>query len=196
MSLHHFVVRSNNPNDCVQHPCVISAVDEDLLHKYQWHYDVDTKRIVAGFRRGEIVHLAHLVAERAHGARTSMSHIVDHHNNDRSDNSRPNLHYCTRAVNSMNIAARQGCSSKYKGVWSETRRGKLLWRARLKSSVGGKKRTINCGTHATETAAALAYDLALRAFVLEHAAAPQGKQLARAARFNMPRTSEGERSAL
>ena len=49
MSLHQFGLRSNNPNDGVQHPCVISAVDEDLLHKYQFHYDVDTKRIVAGF---------------------------------------------------------------------------------------------------------------------------------------------------
>jgi hypothetical protein len=95
----------------------------------------------------------------------------------------------------MNVAARKNCKgSKYKGVWKETRRGKDVWRGRIKTSAGGKARIVNCGSHASELSAALAYDSAQRKLVEDHAGTPLGVQMRRASRYNLPRA--GERSAL
>ena len=56
----------------------------------------------------------------------------------------------------MNIAARKNCKgSQYKGVWKEIRRGRDVCRARIKTSAGGKSRTVNCGSNASELLASL-----------------------------------------
>ena len=118
------------------------------------------------------------------------------------EKNKPNKHTCrytTRAVNSTNIAALEGCSSRFKGVWREVKKksGTVVWRARLKSRAGGPRRTINCGTFRSEELAARARDDALRGLVAELATSERplvASHMRRASRFNFPRG--GERGAL
>ena len=74
--------------------------------------------------------------------------------------------------------------SGYRGVWREEKRGRTVWRARLK--FGPKAKAINCGSFATAAEAARAYDARLRQLIADLAGTPAGEQLKRCARYNMP----------
>lgn len=79
---------------------------------------------------------------------------VDHINGDRLDNRRCNLRVCTMSQNRQNQAKAVGCSSRYKGVYRDQRRGN--WRSYL----GSRKSGGMIGRFSDEVEAALAYDLA------------------------------------
>lgn len=76
---------------------------------------------------------------------------VDHINGDGLDNRRCNLRYATRQQNAAN-GAKKGRSSRFKGVCFDKSRGK--WLAGVKYNYV----RLNLGRHATEEAAARAYD--------------------------------------
>lgn len=98
---------------------------------------------------------------------------VDHRDGNGLNNRRENLRKASNSQNGMNMKARVGGSSKFKGVWRPTR-----WRAEIRVDYT----TIRLGSFRTEEEAARAYDDAARRLFGEFA------------RVNFPR--EGERSAL
>lgn len=77
---------------------------------------------------------------------------LDHINGNTLDNRKANLRVCTRRQNSQNSRKRQGCSSRFKGVFWSKNTGK--WRARIKNSV----KRIHLGYFESESQAAKAYD--------------------------------------
>jgi hypothetical protein len=172
---------SSDPYDETLHACTVSAADADIMNLYKWRVDSVSGRVVAGSDRA-MVQLAWLVCAREHGPRPGRD-VVDHDNGDVADNSRANLHYCSASANNMNSVRRPGVSG-YRGVWREEKRGKTIWRARLK--FGPKAKPINCGSFATAAEAARAYDARLRQLIAELAGTPAGVQLKRCARFNLP----------
>lgn len=94
--------------------------------------------------------------------------LVDHRNRDGLDNRKDcNLREATKAQNLMNQGPRGG-ASQYKGVAYHAKTGK--WRARIKQQA--------LGLHATEEAAARAYDAAAR------------EQFGEFARLNFPEPGE------
>lgn len=94
---------------------------------------------------------------------------VDHINGLKRDNRRSNLRLCTRHENmrlmrAVTVNRRKGADCPpcdYRGVfWVRGSKGaKPAWRARLKAD----NTIIECGRHATQEAAAQAYDAAVRA---------------------------------
>jgi|WetSurMetagenome_2_1015567.scaffolds.fasta_scaffold348709_2 hypothetical protein len=105
--------------------------------------------------------------------RSESAKRVDHRDGNGLNNRMSNLRIVTSSQNGMNMRARSGGSSRFKGVWRPTR-----WRASIKIDRG----TIRLGSFATEEEAARAYDEAARRLFGEFAA------------VNFPR--DGERSAL
>lgn len=80
---------------------------------------------------------------------------VDHIDGNRLNNTRANLRICTRLENSHNARPREGCSSKYKGVyWSKSRE---YYRVEITTKAYGK---ICLGSFYSEDEAGLAYNLA------------------------------------
>jgi hypothetical protein len=81
--------------------------------------------------------------------------LVDHIDHDGLNNLRINLRLCSQAENQHNQRPRCGGTSQFKGVFL-TDQGK--WHAQLRI----KDRRLHLGHHATEEAAARAYDAAAR----------------------------------
>ncbi|MGD2093527.1 MAG: HNH endonuclease [Phycisphaerales bacterium] len=78
--------------------------------------------------------------------------VCDHKNHNGLDNRKSNLRVCTSAQNQYNKKAKEGCSSRYKGV---VRRGNYKrWRARI----GFNRKRIHIGDFKSEKEAATAYD--------------------------------------
>jgi hypothetical protein len=161
--------------------CTVSAADADLMALYKWRVDSVSGRVVAGSDRS-LVQLAWLVCARQHGPRPGRE-VVDHHDGVVGNNIRANLFYCSASANNMNSLRRPGVSG-YRGVWREEKRGRTVFRARLK--FGRQARPLNCGTWATALEAARAYDDRLRLLIDELRGTPAGAQLQRCARFNLP----------
>jgi hypothetical protein len=172
---------SSDPHDQTLHACTVSVADADLMALYKWRVDSVSGRVVAGSDRA-LVQLAWLVCARQHGPRPGRE-VVDHHDGVVRNNTRANLHYCSASANNMNSVRKPGASG-YRGVWKEEKRGKTVWRARLK--FGPKAKAVNCGTFKTSADAARAYDRRLRQLVADLAGTPAGAQLKRCARFNLP----------
>lgn len=76
----------------------------------------------------------------------------DHIDGNGLNNQRHNLRPCTSQENSMNVRPRIGCSSKFKGVSYHKQNDR--WRASLTLN----SKMISLGCHATEEAAAIAYN--------------------------------------
>jgi hypothetical protein len=88
---------------------------------------------------------------------------VDHKNHDPADNRLGNLRACTHKQNLSNQSSTRGSSSRFVGVsWSRDRQ---KWQAQI--TVDGRR--IQLGRHATEEAAAAAYDAAAREHFGEYA---------------------------
>lgn len=81
--------------------------------------------------------------------------VVDHINGDGLDNRRTNIRLCTHALNARNQKPRRGKKSRYKGVTKSASKINP-WAAQITAS--GTHYFL--GLHATEEAAAMAYDLA------------------------------------
>ena len=173
---------SSDPYDPSLHACTVSAADADLIALYKWRVDSVSGRVVAGSDRA-LVQLAWLVCARQHGPRPGRD-VVDHHDGVVGNNTRGNLHYCSASANNMNSLRRPGVSG-YRGVWKEEKRGRTVWRARLKFGPA-KAKAINCGSFPTAASAARAYDARLRQLIADLAGTPAGVQLQRCARYNLP----------
>lgn len=78
---------------------------------------------------------------------------VDHINGNSLDNRKSNLRYVTRSQNNWNQKGQEGCSSKYKGVAWNKRRG--YWEAYIQI----ENQKCHLGVYQSEKMAALAYDL-------------------------------------
>jgi hypothetical protein len=123
----------------------VDAADYEWLSQYPW-------RLYGGY------------AARMEKNRTFCMHreivkppkdkMVDHINQNKLDNSRPNLRFCTRQQNAQNNRKRRGALSRFEGVGYEKRAGK--WFASV--HVNGKD--IWLGYHTDEIEAARAYDRA------------------------------------
>jgi hypothetical protein len=79
---------------------------------------------------------------------------VDHINHDRLDNRRSNLRIVSKSQDVQNTPKRKGCSSRFKGVCCDQRRGK--WVASIQ--IDGRSRHL--GRFEIEEDAARAYNLA------------------------------------
>jgi hypothetical protein len=79
---------------------------------------------------------------------------IDHINNIRDDNRIFNLREATQSENSGNMKKSNNCTSMYKGVTWDKKRG--LWRSRVMLD----SKSNNLGWHSTEEEAALAYNKA------------------------------------
>mgnify|MGYP002176197305 CR=1 FL=1 len=180
---------ASDPYDRTLRACTVSAADADLIALYKWRVDSVSGRVVAGSDR-TLVQLAWLVCARQHGPRPGRE-VVDHHDGVVGNNTRANLHYCSASANNMNSVRRPGVSG-FRGVWREQKRGRTVFRARLK--FGRQTRPLNCGTWSTASDAARAYDARLRQLIDELHGTPAGLQLQRCARFNLP-VCPSERSA-
>ena len=161
---------------------IVDPEDYEELARYKWHCQgmggtyyafgnvrngqrrVAIHRWIVGARRGE---------------------VVDHIDGDGLNNRRANLRICSVAENTRNRRARQGVSSRYKGVTYYEKQGK--WQARI--CAGGKRHYL--GWFGDEEEAARAYDAAARRLHGEFASvnfrggarrAARGQRLARDAK--------------
>lgn len=145
---------------------MVTVVDDDdyaQVSKYNWQLDRGYAKVSIHLGRSKKwkpgsykyeykrIYLHRLIMNAPDGVE------VDHINGNRLDNRKSNLRLCSRKENSANCRARKSKSySKYKGV-SKAKRS-LGWTAQI--MVDGK--SIYLGTHPSEEAAALAYNLAAK----------------------------------
>jgi hypothetical protein len=137
---------------------LVDDADYDLVMAYKW-------RLWDRKESGHRVRGPYAVNTVKRGGRTRSIYMhclimgfkgVDHANHDGLDNQRHNLRPATKAQNVQNARSRQETTSQYKGVtWHRQCR---KWQAAIR--ISGRSRYL--GLHASETAAAAAYDRAAR----------------------------------
>ncbi len=122
--------------------------DWEQVRGCSWWLHSWTHRYVRGLRGGRNVYLHRLIAGAGRGE------LVDHINGDPLDNRRANLRVVPRRVNCLNRV--EGCRTRYSRYRGVTRRARAVrpWKAQC-----GRQAL---GYHATEEAAARAYDAYLR----------------------------------
>ena len=127
---------------------IIDDADAHLLNRQNTFY-LATDGYVSTTEQGHPVALHRLVMGLAY----RDGNIVDHINGDKLDNRRCNLRCVTNAENIRRRGkVHKNTKSKYKGVtWNKSAN---KWHAQMRHSY----RTIYLGLHATEEAAARAYD--------------------------------------
>ena len=131
-----------------------ALVDDDLfddLSRYRWRlnsygYVVRSYRTDAG--RNTYVCLHRQIMNAQHGQ------YIDHRNNDKLNNVRANLRFCSQSQNLANRRLHQNNSSGFKGVIFQ--HGK--WHARIQKD----RRDLHLGFYADLRCAALAYDCAAK----------------------------------
>jgi len=147
----------------------VDAIDYDWLMQWKWHAKKgNTKTVETWYayrgvqvclkpvRKIRQVSMHYEVAGRA-GLKTK--HGYDHKNHDGTDNRRTNIRPATQAQNIANSRKRGGCSSRFKGVSWNSKRGK--WNSHIYAN--GHSRYI--GLFEIEEDAAMAYtDAAKKAF--------------------------------
>jgi hypothetical protein len=125
---------------------IVDAADFEWLHKHKWRTTGGTKGYVHTRIREKIVYMHRLIMNPPAGM------VVDHINGNVWDNRRRNLRVCTRAQNSMNSRGRSGTSSRFKGVFWDSRSRK--WAA----VIGCRGKAVHLGSFDDEIEAARAYD--------------------------------------
>ncbi len=153
---------------------LVALVDNDdyeKLSQYRWCVNKAAVTVMYAVRghEGKLQYMQNVIIDSPPGLE------VDHIDTDGLNNQKKNLRLATRVQQSTNQFARYG-TSRFKGVFWNTRR--KVWGAQIRSD--GK--AIHIGQHATEIAAAYAYD--------EKAREIQGEF----GRYNFPR--RGERPAV
>lgn len=123
----------------------VDAADFDRLNQWTWH-------LCNGYamrrENGKAIFLHHEIVVAPPGM------VIDHKNRNRLDDTRANLHACTRRENALNRRKKRGCSSPFWGVGYRKTVGR--WWAELPCEGG----PIFLGYFAQEFAAARAHDLA------------------------------------
>jgi hypothetical protein len=141
---------------------IVDAEDFDRVNQFKWCYNKNGK--YHGYaQRGQYIGMKdgkriqkHIIMHRfIMGVEDSKVH-VDHINHDTLDNRKSNLRLCTNSENMMNMIARKGGSSKYKGVCKIRGNGVRPF----KSGIVLNQKRIYLGYFATELEAAIAYNKA------------------------------------
>jgi len=130
---------------------ILDREDQDLLYKYKWCVKKDGYCSAHLPRSIEKVLLHRLIAERMYG--DIKGKIIDHINQDTTDNRRCNLRLADRTINSLNSKLK--CNSKC-GYWCVYQQ-KLT--KKWASFVGGGRKRKHLGTFDTVEQAARAHDI-------------------------------------
>jgi hypothetical protein len=143
----------------------IVFIDSDdllLVSQYKWH--VNSKGYVFHQIRSCGKNLGVIFMHRLIMGLTDGSVLCDHKNRNPLDNRRENLRIATRTENQRNRRGHPGCSSKYKGVYIQRKKGRPNYRdIRFKIKINNDVYTK--GGFKTEEQAAIAYnEMALKHF--------------------------------
>lgn len=141
----------------------VDDVDYDFLMRFKWRvlkdghgtgptYARTSVECLDGKQREILMH--HLVLDRMYGYREDGLQ-TDHMDRNGLNNTRGNLRWVTKRVNSRNRGSNRGASSKYKGVYRDKYYGK--WKSIIVDKVG---KCHGIGYYEDELEAAMAYDLA------------------------------------
>lgn len=128
---------------------IVDATDYDKLMKYKWRI-LSPPEYALRKENGKTIYMHNEIMEPPAGL------VVDHTDHSGLNNTRENLRIATRAQNSCNQKKKQGCTSKYKGVYFNKERG--IYRAAIMAN--GKR--IELGYFEKEIDAARAYDEAAK----------------------------------
>jgi hypothetical protein len=123
----------------------VDAADFEWLNRWTWH-------LCNGYamrrENGKAIFLHHEIMRAPKGM------VIDHKNRNKLDNTRANLHPCTRRENALNRSKKRGSSSRFWGVGYRKTVGK--WWAEVPRG----RNPIFLGYFAEETEAARAHDRA------------------------------------
>jgi len=98
---------------------IVDSDDFEMLNKRPWHLNAN------GYVRGAVKKDGKSTTIPIHRVimNAQKGQEIDHKNNDKLDNRKENLRFCTRSQNNANQSVR-GKTSKYKGVFFHKKRGK------------------------------------------------------------------------
>ena len=137
---------------------IVSPQDYDQLNKNKWSVRISDRTFYAlRFENGKRIYMHNQIMHPPKGF------VVDHKYHNGLDNSRENLRLATPAQNSFNQRKLSHATSKYKGVYRNSRTGK--WLAAIRYN--GRKLHLGCFT--SQKQAALAYDRAAKRYHREFA---------------------------
>lgn len=153
-------------------PVIIDPEDFKFIKEYCWHLSVRSNGILdvcstcealrKKFNKSS-VYLREFVYS-CNGIPVDEEKVIDHINRNPLDNRKGNLRLVLKWCDSVNRAKTVNKSSQYKGVTLLTEPGRnKKWRAEIK--VRGE--SIHLGHYLTETEAALAFNVATKAYNLE-----------------------------
>lgn len=130
---------------------IVDSADYEELMKHNWTVRISPEYAVR-IEKGKAIYMHRQIMRPEAGL------IVDHKDRNSLNNSRTNLRVGTMSQNSCNRGKKQGCTSKYRGVYFFKREGK--WMAVIKFE--GKSTFL--GSFDNEIDAAKAYDTAARKY--------------------------------
>jgi len=141
---HHIFILQNFYASTINNKFVFFDLEgKRLFEKYNWFVSGNGYLMRMDKRKGIYFHRELL---------NFSSSEIDHINNNKLDNRRSNLRYCSRSQNNYNSLKRTNTRSQYKGIIYE--KGINKWRPRIKIN----KKSISLGCFNSELAAALVYD--------------------------------------
>jgi hypothetical protein len=133
---------------------LIDDADFSMVGQFKWHLvtykrNQYAQREIRRDGKRTTIHMHSQLMQSPPGVQ------VDHINGDGLDNRRDNLRFVSNQLNSFNMTKkREGCTSKYRGVFWDTRR--CAWVARISKNGVSK----HLGQFKSEAEAARAYDKA------------------------------------
>lgn len=135
---------------------IVDQADYEKLVQYNWSVKISPAYAVRIENR-KTIYMHNQIMQPQPGF------IIDHKDHEGLNNTRTNLRLATKSQNCCNQKKKEGCSSKYKGVYFNKALGK--WGAAIKF----RREKIFLGYFDNEIEAAKAYDEAARALHKEFA---------------------------
>lgn len=131
---------------------LIDEVDTETVSGYRWNVDANHGNFYAS--AGE----QHLSMHRLLMGLKRGDPNVDHIDGNGLNNTRANLRICTNAQNAANRKPRRNTSSRYKGVYWQSKT--LRWYASIGITTNEGRKVFHLGAFLSEEDAALAYNAA------------------------------------
>lgn len=142
---------------------IVDDDDFERLSKIKWYFGQNRVRRTIeseGYRGTQFMHSVVM------GEELKKGFVIDHINGNTLDNRKENLRICTFGQNQMNrFCKKNKKTSRYKGVFSESRTKAITWRARIVCN----KKAVHLGTFKTEIEAAGEYNNAAKRLFGEYA---------------------------